>query len=87
MFIHVDEEKANTLTQQWSKAREILRNNNNFCYEDMIDRIEQLSDQLHDNNDKMSIIKEYVNDKFICPKYNKQTLVNKFRNNMFAILV
>jgi 5'-3' exonuclease len=91
MFIHVDNEKATTLTLQWFKAREILRNNNNFCYDDMTDKIDELLEQLDENNYKLSSIKEYVNDKFIRPKYNKltitKTIVNGLRNNMFAMLV
>jgi flap endonuclease-1 len=91
MFIHVDDEKANNIQSKWSKAREILQNNNNFCYDDMIDKIESLVEQLHENNDKLSSIKEYVDDKFMCPKYIKSTVnrsfVNKFQNNMFAMLL
>lgn len=83
MFIYVDEERGNTIRSQWAKARDILRNNNNFCYEDMVDRIEELSDQVDEDNDKLDSIKEYVGDKFIYPKYNKSPI----RNNMFAILV
>jgi flap endonuclease-1 len=91
MFIHVDEEKAQNLRLQWTKARNILQNNNNFCYDDMIDKIEELYDQLHENNYKMINIKQYVDDRFILSKTSKltveKTFVNKFRNNMFAMLV
>jgi flap endonuclease-1 len=85
MFINVDDERASTLILQWFKAREILRNNNNFSYDDMIDNIEEILEQVNETNNKIFSIKDYVNDKFICPKYIK-TPVNKFRNNMFAIL-
>ncbi len=90
MFIHVDEEKANNIKSQWSKAREILRNNNNFCYDDMIDRIEELLEQLHDN-DRLCKIKQYGVDNSISSKHHnlksEKTFINKFRNNMFAILL
>jgi flap endonuclease-1 len=86
MFIHVDDERAISIKSQWSKAREILRNNNNFCYADMIDRIEEMSDILYENNYKLGCIREYLGDKFISSKHSKPTS-NKLRNNMFALLV
>lgn len=87
MFIHLDTEKSNIIQSQWAKAREILQNNNNFCYDDMADKIEELTEQLYEDNYKIDSIKEYVGDKFIYPKYNKSPIVNKLRNNMFAILL
>jgi hypothetical protein len=94
MFIHVDVEKANTIMAQWYKAREILRNNNNFCYDDMSDRIEELLEQLSDVNDKLYIIKEYVYNtdekQQIKPSRVSQNGIfvnNRLKNNMFAILV
>ena len=91
MFIYVDEEKGNVIQSQWAKARDILQNNNNFCYDDMVDKIEEVSDQLYETNAKLDNLKEYVNDKFIFPKYHKtasdKTFVNKFGNNMFSILI
>ena len=86
MFIHVDEERASNIQSQWSKAREILRNNNNFCYADMIDKIEEMSDKLYENNYKLGCIRDYLGDKCMPLKNHKPT-INKFRNNMFAILV
>jgi flap endonuclease-1 len=86
MFIHVDEERASNIQSQWYKAREILRNNNNFCYADMIDKIEEMSDKLYENNYKMGCIRDYLGDKCMPLKHHTPT-VNKFRNNMFAILV
>lgn len=87
MFIHIDEEKANKIRSQWFKAREILQNNNNFCYEDMGDKIEELLEKLSETNDKMYIIKQYLSDNFITTPSHKSNGVNKFRNNMFAILL
>jgi flap endonuclease-1 len=86
MFIHVDEERASNIQSQWSKARDILRNNNNFCYADMIDKIEEMSDKLYENNYKLGCIRDFLGDKCIPLKHHTPT-VNKFRNNMFAILV
>jgi len=86
MFIHVDEERASNIQSQWSKAREILRNNNNFCYADMIDKIEEMSDKLYENNYKLGCIRDYLGDRCIPLKHHTPT-VNKFRNNMFSILV
>jgi flap endonuclease-1 len=86
MFIHVDEERASNIQSQWSKAREILRNNNNFCYADMIDKIEEMSDKLYENNYKLGCIRDYLGDRCMPLKHHTPT-VNKFRNNMFAILV
>jgi flap endonuclease-1 len=88
MFIYVDEARANNIISQWPKAREILRNNNNFCYDDMNDRIEELLEQLHDTNDKLYVIKEYVHDKQIGEKCIKPSpIINRLKNNMFAMLV
>jgi flap endonuclease-1 len=92
MFIYVDSEKAEMVTAQWPKAREILQNNNNFNYEDMTDRIEELMEQMYEKNYKLDIIKEYASNNFIVPKYHKSTtikskIINTVRNNMFAVLV
>lgn len=92
MFIYVDSEKAEMVTAQWPKAREILQNNNNFKYEDMAARIEELTEQMYEKNYKLDIIKEYVSNNFIVPKYHKNTtikskIINTVRNNMFAVLV
>lgn len=92
MFIYVDSEKAELVKSQWPKAREILENNNNFNYGDMTDQIEKLLDQLYETNYELDNIKEYVSNKFIVPKYHKNTMIKTkiidvLKNNMFAVLI
>lgn len=92
MLIFVDEEKFKTIISQWPKAREILRNDNNFCYEDMTNKIEALSKQLQEENYKIYNIKEYINDgKIITKRCDKKpeekSITNQFRNNMFSVLL
>jgi sialic acid synthase SpsE len=92
MFIYVDSEKAEIVKSQWPKAREILQNNNNFKYEDMGERIEQVLEQLSETNDEIDNIKEYVSSKFVITKYSTQTttkskFINTLKNNMFAVLI
>jgi hypothetical protein len=92
MFIYVDSEKAELIKSQWPKAREILENNNNFNYGDMSDQIEKLLDQLYETNYELDNIKEYVSNKFIVPKYHKNTMIKTkiidvLKNNMFAVLI
>jgi flap endonuclease-1 len=90
MFIYVDCEKAELVKSQWPKAREILQNNNNFNYEDMNDKIEEVLEQMYEKNYQLANIKEYVSSKFVIsttPTKMKPKIINTLKNNMFALLI